>query len=337
MYRGALRIRETAYDRGWARVERVSVPVISIGNLSVGGTGKTPLVEKICRLLETDGLRTAVVSRGYRRRGRVPVTIVSRGDGKTPAVDAEAAGDEPYLLATHLPSTVVVVAADRLEAARTAVALGAEIIVADDAFQHRRLAREVDFLVVDAMNPTEAGWLLPAGRLREPLTAARRASAFLVTRCDRIGDTAGLKRLYRGLNPEAPFFETITRPTQLLLPGGGAVDPGHLRAERVVAFCGIGSPQLFLQDLQRLGAQVEAFLPFPDHHWFSDHDLERVAERSRVVEARYVVTTEKDHVRLSERQRQILELHQLRIGAEVWEERHLVKFLRRRLGREAAA
>ena len=336
-YGAVVRLRSNAYDRGWARVERVSVPVISLGNLSVGGTGKTPLVEKICRLLQADGLRAAVVSRGYRRRGGERVTVVSRGDGRGPVVGPDAAGDEPFLLAGHLPSAAVVVSPDRVEAARTAIELGAEIVVADDAFQHRRLARQIDFLVVDATNPTETGRLLPSGRLREPLDAAGRASAFLITRCDRIGHTTRVRTLFRGLNPTAPFFETIARPTRLLLPDDASVEPDRLVDERVVAFCGIGSPRFFLEDLQRLGARVEAFLPFPDHHWFTDDDLARVAERARALRSTYVITTEKDHVRLSEKQRGLIKLHRLRIGAEFREECQLLKFLRKRLGREEAA
>ena len=311
--------------------------MISVGNLSVGGTGKTPLVEAICRFLEADGLRAGIVSRGYRRRGGGAVTVVSRGDGQGPVAGADAAGDEPYLLATRLPAAPVVVAADRAAAARRAIDLGAEVVVADDAFQHRRLARQIDFLVIDATNPTEAGWILPAGRLREPLEAAGRATAFLITRCDRKGDLTAIQGIYRAFNPTAPFFETIARPTQVVAPDGSALELTVLRGQPVVAFCGIGAPRFFREDLERLGARVQAFLPFPDHHWFSDDDLAWVAERARETGAAYVMTTEKDHVRLSERQRDGAQIHQLRIGAEVWQERHLVKFLRRSLGREAAA
>jgi tetraacyldisaccharide 4'-kinase len=331
-YRRALGAREALYRRGWARVERVPVPVVSIGNLSVGGTGKTPLVEKLCGLLHHHGLRPAVVSRGYRRRGGESLTVVSRGDGRGPAVPVEAAGDEPYLLAAHLPGAIVVVGADRVGAARAAVDLGAGVVIADDAFQHRRLARDVDLLAIDATNPTEAGWLLPAGRLREPLEAARRATGFLITRCDKVGETTSLRTLYRRHNPTAPFFQTATRPTGLLLPDGREAEPQQLRDEGVIAFCGIGRPDLFVRDLERLGARVRALLPFPDHHWFADGDLEAVAEKARAAGVSAIVTTEKDFVRLSEEQRRRLPLHRLRIEAEIWEERQLTRFLLRGLG-----
>lgn len=337
VYRAGVRFRASAYRRGWLRTEELPVPVISLGNLSVGGTGKTPLVEAICRFLEADGLRPGIVSRGYRRRGGTGLTVVSTGNGQGPAVDVSRAGDEPFLLATHLPGVPLVVAADRVAAARRAVELGARVIVADDAFQHLRLGRQIDFLVIDATNPTEAGWLLPSGRLREPLEAAGRASAFLLTRCDRMGDPTAIRRIYRPFNPEAPFFETVAQPQGLLAPDGAPVELESLRGAGVVAFCGIGSPRFFLQDLERQGAKVLEFAPFPDHHWFTDAETEDLADRFRRQGADVLVTTEKDHVRLTDPQRRRLGAHRLRIGASVWNERQLLRFLRKRLAAEAAA
>ena len=337
-YRTAVRLRVSAYERGWARTERIEVPVISIGNLSVGGTGKTPIVELVCRLIADAGMRVAVVSRGYKRRGGEPVTVVSRGDGSGPAVDVAAAGDEPYLMAHTLPHTAVVVSPDRVAGACLAVRdLGAQVIVADDAYQHLRLARDVNILVIDATNPTEAGWLLPAGRLREPLDAARRAAAFLVTRCDRIGETKQMEGIFRAQNPTAPFFHSIARAVEVQLPDGGSEPPQALMGRTVAAFCGIGRPGLFLQDLERAGARVAAFLPFPDHHWFTDADLRRVADRAAEVGATAIITTEKDYARLSEAQRESLPLCRLTIQAEIWEERRFLKFLLGQLTREVAA
>ncbi len=338
LYLGAVRLRAATYRYGWVRAERAPVPVISVGNLSVGGTGKTPLVETICRLLDQAGMRTAVVSRGYRRRGGDAITVVSRGDGKGPEVDVATAGDEPFLLAQMLPRTPVLVSADRVAGARAAARdLGAEVVIADDAFQHLRLARDIDLLTIDATNPTEAGWLLPSGALREPIDASRRASAFLLTHCDRIGETAQLEAIFRSHNRTAPFFRTTFRPAELALPDGSTADPRDLHDQTVVAFCGIGRPEFFRQDLERLGARVKAFFTFPDHHWFEDSDLRRVEERARAVGSTVVLTTEKDYVRLGERQRASLPILRLRIRAELWEERRLIKFLLSRLEREVAA
>ena len=337
-YRGALRLRDAAYKRGWARVETTPVPVVSIGNLSVGGTGKTPLVEMLCRKLDAMGMRTAVVSRGYGRKGGAGVTLVSRGDGEGPLVDVRTAGDEPYLLAMHLPRTAVLVAADRVAAARAAVEqANAQVIIADDAYQHRRLARDLDLLAVDATNPTEAGWLLPAGGLREPLEAAGRASAFLITRSDRISDTTQLRSMYRAHNATAPFFHTATRPCGVLLPDGSRIGVEGLRDERAVAFCGIAKPRFFQMDLQRLGVNLAEFHIFGDHHWYEERDVERIEAAARTAGTELILTTEKDWVRLSEAQRRRLPLHRLLIEAEAWEDRALEGFLQQHLTKEAAA
>ena len=336
LYGRLARWRVEAYRRGWLRSARLPVPVISVGNLTVGGTGKTPLVAAIAAMLEADGRRVAIVSRGYRRSGG-KVQVVSLGDGSGPRLDAREAGDEPRLLAETLPRCIVVVGADRAEAGRLAITHGADVIVADDAFQHLRLERTVNLLAVDATNPFGAGWLLPAGGLREPIAAARRADAVIVTRCDRIGETINLEAHLRRLRPGLPFFHAITRPLLLRGPGGVTAPLEAIAGQRIAAFSGIARPGFFRQDLERAGGRVAAFLPFPDHHWYGDGDVEAIARRAREAGAERLVTTHKDLVRLTAAQREALAVWCLEVGVEFWDDRRFRQFLAARVGREAAA
>lgn len=328
LYRSAAWMHLAAYRSGWLTRERVPVPVVSVGNLSVGGTGKTPLVARICSLLAEQGMRTAVVSRGYKRRGGQDLIVVSRGDGTGPLVDVATAGDEPYLLACALPDTAVVVATRRAAGARLAAAeLGVDVIVADDGYQHHRLARDVDLLVMDATAPTDSGWVLPAGALREPLHATSRASALVLSHCDIALDTAGIEALFHRHNPTAPVFHTTARPHEVVVHDGRRLDPSALSGEPVVAFCGIGKPDRFRQDLIRLGMQVVVFAPFSDHHWYTDDDLEALSRRAKDAGATHWITTEKDFVRLSRRQQRSYPIGRLRIAVEVREEQQFRSFL----------
>lgn len=329
--------RVEAYRRGWRRSMSLPVPVISVGNLTVGGTGKTPLVAAIATMLEASGRRVGIISRGYGRSGG-EVRVVSLGDGTGPRLGARQAGDEPRLLAEALPRCIVVVGADRAEAGRVAIAAGgADVIIADDAFQHLRLDRTLNLLAVDATNPFAAGWLLPAGGLREPIAAARRADAVIVTRCDRIGETINLEARLSRLKPGLPFFHAITRPLLLRGPGGVTAAVEGLAGQKIAAFSGIARPRFFLQDLERAGARLAAFLPFPDHHWYRDADLEAITRRAREAGAERLVTTHKDLVRLTAAQKEALAVWCLEVGVEFWDERRFRQFLAGRVGREAAA
>ncbi len=337
-YRTATWIHLAAYRSGWLTRERVPVPLVSVGNLSVGGTGKTPLVARICSLLAEQGMRTAVVSRGYKRRGDQDLIVVSRGDGKGPLVDVAAAGDEPYLLACALPDSAVVVATRRTEGAHLAAReLGVDVVVADDGYQHHRLARDLDLLVMDATAPTDSGWVLPAGALREPLHATSRASALVLSRCDIAPDTARVEALFRRHNPTAPVFHTAARLHEVVVHDGRRLDPSALSGEPVVAFCGIGKPGLFRQDLIRAGMKVVVFAPFPDHHWYTDDDLKALSRRAKDAGATHWITTEKDFVRLSDQQRRAYPIGRLRIVVEVREEQQFRSFLMNALQTGSAA
>ncbi|MBM3307163.1 MAG: tetraacyldisaccharide 4'-kinase [Candidatus Eisenbacteria bacterium] len=282
-----------------ARPARAGVPVISVGNLVVGGTGKTPLVVHIARLLADGGRRVAVVSRGHGRRSR-GVLVVSRGDG--PIVPWTEAGDEPYLIALLTKGVPVLVAARRADAARAAVAdWGADAILLDDGFQHTALARDLDIVAVDAGFPLGNGHALPAGALREHPLGIGRADLIVATRCDRARGGAGLvARTLGPLAPRAPIVETRMAPSELWdVRSGATVAAGELRGTPALALCGIADPEGFAATARDAGLSVVGEMVYPDHHAYRSSDLAAVAERAREIGAGVIVTTEKDAVRLS--------------------------------------
>lgn len=276
---------------------RLPVPVISVGNLTVGGTGKTEAAAFLCRLLLARGRRPAVLSRGYRRRGSAAVVVVSRGQG--PEVPVAAAGDEPFLLALRLPRAAVVVSADRFRAGRLAVReLGSDVLVLDDGFQRRDdLHHDLDVVLVDAGDPFGGGRLLPAGRLREPLSALADAGLLIITRADQHAVTPVRKELARRA-PGVPVLTARHRPVALR-PLNGGPDQGieRLAGLRVFAVSGLARPDAFEASLERLGAHLAGRLRFADHHWYTAADRRRIAAQAAAARAE-VVTTAKDAVRL---------------------------------------
>ena len=297
-YRAGFLAREAAYRRGWLARGRLSCPVVSVGNIAVGGTGKTPAVEMVARWLVEDGRRVVIVSRGYGRRAAASVELVS--DGGAPRLPAEQAGDEPLLLARRLPGVAVVVGADRLAAGRWAVAeLRPDVVLLDDAFQQRRLLKDVEIVCLDARAPWGAGGLFPRGTLREPRAALARAHLVVLTRADRRRNLAGLFQEIGQYAGAAPFLATDYVIDGLRDLGSGAAEPREAIAGRgVLAFAGIAAPERLAEALAELGAIVRGVVAFPDHHRYRRQDLVAVIHRARVVGASLLVTTEKDAVRL---------------------------------------
>ncbi len=281
-YGAAVRLRDLAYDRGWLRVERAAVPVVSVGNLTVGGTGKTPCVEYVARLYREHGLRVAVLSRGY-------------GSESGP-------NDEALVLEENLPDVPHLQGADRAALARAAVLeLESEVLVLDDGFQHRRLARDLDLVLLDATNPWGGGRLLPRGLLREPASALRRAGAVILTRCDQVPaeERERLRQRVARLAPGVPVAETTHRPVALVNSEGDEAPLELLREGPVAAFCGVGNPGAFRHTLADLGADVAAFRAYPDHHAYTRADVDDLRAWARVLPPGGVaVTTQKDLVKL---------------------------------------
>ena len=286
-----------------SRRARLSRPVISVGNLSVGGSGKTPVVGYIARLLLGAGERPAILTRGYgRRRSSERVTIVSDGTAIRAGIDSS--GDEPLMLARALPGVAVVVGESRYDAGRLAESeLGATVHVLDDGFQHLQVARDVDLLLLSEEDLSDRP--LPGGRLREPLTAAAVADAALVSAgyasaVDRVARTAGIRTAFQ-------VTRTLGAPRTIANPSDSVVVPSQ---SRVFAMAAIARPERFFSDVAAAGWDLVGSMGFRDHHRFSRADIKRIAAAARAAAAAIVLTTEKDGVRL-----EACDLGDLRVAA----------------------
>lgn len=271
--------------------------VISVGNITLGGAGKTPVVAHLARVLQKHGYRVTVLSRGYRRRSR-GVRIVSDGQGIR--LNRSEAGDEPYLLARRLPGVPIVVGENRVSAGRLAIDLfGPDTLLLDDGFQHVRLHRDIDLVVIDASNPFGNGRVLPGGILREPIKSLHRAHLFWLTRVDQTDDLALLEKFLHALQPEAGIIQSTYRPTRLRsLETGAEADLSVLQGARTVMVCGIANPASFERTLLELGADLMERFSFPDHHPFKASEMREVQNAAATKGAKLIVTTEKDGVRI---------------------------------------
>lgn len=280
-YSAAVRIRNGLYRCGILRTHRVSVPVISIGNLTTGGTGKTPLVIWLCRYLCQKGLRCAVLTRGY----------------KTPVGELS---DEPAVLAKNCPGVEVIVDPDRLHGAKTAIArYSSETLVLDDGFQHRRLARNLNILAVDATCPFGYEKLLPAGLLREPLSELKRADAVVITRFDLAGgeQILNIEKFIRQTAGQIPIARAIHHHTHAVTLTGQTMPLEQLRQKKLFVYCGIGNPQAFVNCLTQDEMTVVGTKFFNDHHVYSLRDIRTIAAQARQCGADAAICTQKDWVK----------------------------------------
>lgn len=285
------------YRTGLIRQQHLAIRVISVGNLTAGGTGKTPFVILLAGEIRNRGVRPAVVVRGYKGRREGQTVVVS--DGETVRLGYPEAGDEALLLARKLPGVPVIMAADRVAGCRVAMRdLGAQVILLDDAFQHLKVARDLDILLLDRENPLGYGYLLPRGLLREPASAIRRADLLVMTGA---GDSSTLPKtspLMRHMGAK-PVLHAVFTPTVFAdSKTGHAIAGEHLRGEEVVAFSGIANPPAFERTLRSQGIHPKHHVIFPDHHPYAPSDLMEISRRMQEGGARIALTTEKDAVRL---------------------------------------
>lgn len=300
-YRGGLALRRAAYACGLFRTRSLPCRVVAIGNLTVGGTGKTPLVELLARALAGRGRRVVVLSRGYGRYRPDAIRAVS--DGRRLLLTAAEAGDEPYLLArrlTEVPGGVpVVVGRDRYRAGLWAVPrFQPDVLLLDDGFQHWRLRRDADVVCLDARAPWGRGGLFPQGSLREPPRALRRADLVVLTHGHAAGDLERVRAEVGAWAPAAPVALATYEPDGVEELGTGAVHTlDELRGRTLVAFAGIAVPENFAVTLAEVGVVPRDFVAFPDHHPYAAGDVAALEARARAVGAIALVTTEKDAVR----------------------------------------
>ncbi len=297
LYGTALYLRRIVFGLQIFNRKKISCPVISIGNITLGGTGKTPTVIQIAELLSRNDRRVVVVSRGYGRTDEAEIIVVS--DGRSVLVDTQTGGDEPVLIASKLPGIPVVVGKKRYQAALLAIQrFRPDVVVLDDGFQHIQLKRDLDIVLVDAGNPFGNGKLFPAGILREPLGALKRAHAVLITKIDSTGDVKALKETIQR-NTRARIFTSQQVPVDLIDYRSNDIKPlSALRGSKVLAISGIARPDSFIKLLTSLGADIVAACTYPDHFDYKKKDLAAVFQRAADEKVSMIVTTEKDAIRL---------------------------------------
>lgn len=296
----ASRLRTRLYRAGLLAQRKLPVPVVSIGNLTIGGTGKTPVVILLTEWLLAQGKRVAILSRGYRRTSTAPHLLVS--DGARLLVGPSDAGDEPYLMARRCPKAIIAVGSDRY-------ALGhwllerhpVDCILLDDGFQHLGLHRDVNVLLVDATDSEGLSAVVPAGRLREPLQAAARATAIIVTRADRAHDvTRVLDRLRRGVDSMPDPIQVVFRAEGLVSVKTGAWQPPSWSAGKTALLCsGVGHAASFHALAATMGLRIFGEVVYTDHHRYTKVDVERLRTKAVELHVDLVVTTEKDAGKLA--------------------------------------
>ena len=297
LYRGFIFLRNQGYERHILRIEKLPAPVISVGNITVGGSGKTPLVRFLCEEFQKKNLKPAVLTRGYKRKWKESIFFEA-----PPAkhITADEIGDEPLMLARLLPGVVFGIAADRhLMGEKIFRAYKPDVFILDDGFQHRRLRRNLDIVVLNAANPFDNGQCLPAGMLREPPSSLGRAEVIVINKQPGSAIQSDLREQIKKYALGAEIIEARIVPRELISISDSDVKPlGFLQGRKVFGFCGIGNPGNFRTMLTDLGAEVMGFRAFRDHHRYTSTDIRDLNRRFFACGAEIAVTTLKDKVRL---------------------------------------
>ena len=292
-YAAIIALRNLAYSKGWLKVHTAGAAVISVGNITVGGTGKTPLVVWLCKFLQQKEIQCAVLTRGYKTHTKKRATSDERRATRT---------DEPAVLAEACPHAKVIINPDRVAAARQAInKFGVNALIMDDGFQHRRLARDLDIVTIDAMRPLGYGKMLPAGLLREPVAALKRADAVVITRCDQAGEgkLAKIEKKLRLLNPDMIIARSIHKPVCAKSIDGSQISIDELKDKRALAFCGIGNPDAFFNTVNGLGCDIVSSKIYDDHHQYTDDCLAGIYEQAGHLKADLILTTQKDWAKIT--------------------------------------
>lgn len=332
LFQIGVKTRHFLYNARILRDSTLGVQVIAIGNLTVGGTGKTPVVEKFARELQDQGRTVAILSRGYRskpppltkrllnkilfRDDSTPPRIVS--DGKSLLLDSDTAGDEPYMLASNLRDVVVLVDKDRVKSGRYAIEkFGCDTLLLDDGFQYWKLrGRRRDIVLIDYQQPFGNGWLLPRGTLREPPSHLARASTIFITKSN--GNTEELRRRIGLYNSTASIIECVHHPLYFEdVFTGDRQGIEFLKGKRVASLSGIAQPESFERSLVDLGSEIVYSKRFADHHRFTQQEILNVINRSKKRQADIIVTTQKDAVRFPKIDRRDLPILFMRVEIKI--------------------
>ncbi|HPN74209.1 MAG TPA: tetraacyldisaccharide 4'-kinase [Candidatus Marinimicrobia bacterium] len=288
------KLRNLFYDRHIFKAIKVPVPVVAVGNITAGGTGKTPFVIALAKFLYEKGYRIAIISRGYRRKSRGTVIV---SDGRQILTTPQQAGDEPFLMAGKLPGVVIAADTDRIAAAHTAIEnFACNLIIADDAFQHRRLARDINIVLWDPKTPSWQKYFFPVGRLREPWHGLKRADYLVFSKTDKI--IPEQRTFFEKFNPVITFFTAPLKIVGLRTLSAENVSINTVAGKNVLAFCGLGNHIQFETTTRQLNCGKVTFLRFPDHHHYTTTDLQKIIIKAEQMNCDYLVTTEKDAVNL---------------------------------------
>lgn len=333
LYSFIMNMRLALYEHRFIRSKTLGCQVISIGNLTVGGTGKTPVVEVFARALQQNSRKVAILSRGYKKAEtpvgdklknlftfktpqQQPPRVVS--DGNRLLLDSEMGGDEPYMLASNLPNVCVIVDKDRVKSGRYAIQkLGCDTLILDDGFQYLRLKHRVDIVLVDRTNPFDNGYVLPRGLLRESVRHLSRATFIFITKSPGDGSVE-LRRQIRELNPKAEIAECRHTPRYFQDVFSGERKPlDFIRGMPIASLSGIAAPRGFEESLQRLGGDLVHRKRFADHHRYTQQEILDAINAARDRGARAIITTEKDAVRFPKIERRDVPVYFIRVEIEL--------------------
>ncbi len=321
-YSIVIRMRNFLYSKEWLKAHRADAAVISVGNITVGGTGKTPLVIWLCKQIISDSKfqiltdvrqvsnsQCAILTRGYKTR-RASCVMRRPGDSLRSAKNKHNTQyairnteiDEPAILIESCPGVKVIVNPDRVAGAAEAVSkFGANTLIMDDGFQHRRLARDLDIVIIDATRPFGYGKMLPAGLLREPVASLERADAVVITRCDQIAgvELRQIEKKLEAINPNMIIARSIHAPAYVKSMDNQEISLEQLKDKKIFAFCGIGNPEAFLNTIKQLGANLVGSKVYNDHHHYTDSCLADIYEQAGGLKADLILTTQKDWTKIA--------------------------------------
>jgi tetraacyldisaccharide 4'-kinase len=316
LYRLMINLRNRLYDHKIFQEVKLPCPVISVGNITTGGTGKTPCVIWLAQMLQEQGFKPAVLSRGYGGNSSSPANIVS--DGSNILLSCTIAGDEPLLIAQSLNGIPVITGPKRILTGQTAIDnFGVNVLICDDAFQHRQIFRNINLVLLDSEKPLGNGYMLPRGNLREPAEALNRADAFIQTRTNKAMAVNGIiSKLAATEN--IPVFVSCHKPVDAVKGDYSIKLPlTELQGKKVCAFAGIARPDSFKKIILAAGAQIISFDIFPDHHRYSQKELADICNNFLKNNADLLMTTEKDGMRLQEYTEFLRGIYLLRIELEI--------------------
>lgn len=294
-YSIAVRARNFLYSAGWLKAHHSDAAVISVGNITVGGTGKTPLVVWLCKQIISDSKfqisnsQCAILTRGYKAT-------------KNSKLKTQNYSDEPAILTESCPEVKVIVNPDRVGGANEAVSkFRANVLIMDDGFQHRRFARDLDIVTIDATRPFGYGRMLPAGLLREPVASLKRADAAVITRCDQITESelSQIEKKLESINPDMIIARSIHAPAYVQSMDNQEISIEHIKGKKIFAFCGIGNPDAFFNTIKQLGADVVGSKVYNDHHHYTDSCLAGIYEQATYLKADLILTTQKDCTKIT--------------------------------------